>query len=112
MATLATQQITPAGITPAYVTAAGGGDKVQPADGRFIHVKNGGGSPITVTIDDPTSVGPSGAQSFNPDLSVVVGDGDEAMIGPINARYTQVSDGFANITYSDVTSVTIGAFGV
>lgn len=110
MATLTRQVVGPTGVSPSYATAAGGGDKVACGPGTFLHVKNAGGASITVTIDDPTSVGPPGAATFNPDLSVAVTNGQERMIGPITDRYANPADGLAAITYSGVTSVTVGAF--
>lgn len=112
MALLTKQIIGPAGATPAYVAAAGGGDTVQPGDHTFLHVKNGGGAPITVTIDDPTSVSPPGASQFNPDLSVSVTNAQERMIGPLTARFANPATGLVNITYSGVTTVTVGAFQI
>lgn len=112
MATLAKQMVVPTGLAPTYAAAAGGGDKVTPADGSWIHVKNGSGGALTVTVDDPTSVGPVGAQAFNPDLSVSVPAAGERLIGPIGARYANPADGLAAITYSGVTSLTIGSFGI
>ena len=61
MALLTRQKITEAGLTPAYAAAGAGGDTIDNADGKtYLHVKNGGGSPMTVTItpqqastDDP-----------------------------------------------------------
>ena len=111
MATLTKQQITPAGIAPSFVAAAGGGDKHVPGDGSFIEVKNGSGSPITVTIDDPNSIAPAGAATFNPDLSVSVpATTGDRMIGPLGARFANPADGLCAITYSAVTSLTIGSF--
>jgi len=113
MATLATQVITPTGLAPTFAAAAGGGDKVTPGDSRFVEIKNVGGSPCVVTIDDPNSVTPVGAQSFNPDLSVSVpATTGDRMIGPLGARFANQADGLVAITYSQVTSVTIGSFGL
>lgn len=110
MATLATQSISRAGVTPAYAAAAGGGDRFTPGRNTFLHVKNGGGSPITVTIVTPRtdSLG-------NPiaDNTVSVTNGQERMIGPFPTdAYGAIADGLADITYSGVTTVTIGAFDV
>lgn len=110
MATLAKQTILPAGLTPAYAAAGAGGDKCTAGPAVFLHVKNGGGAPITVTVDDPTSVSPSGAQAFNPDLSVVVTNAQERMIGPLTDRFTNPTDGLVAWTYSGVTTVTVGVF--
>lgn len=105
MATLAKQQIVPTGLTPVYTAISGGGDKAVPADGSFLHFKNTNAATYTVVIDDPTSVSPSGAQSFNPDLSVVIPatTGDK-MIGPIGARFANPADGLAAITYTGTTT--------
>jgi hypothetical protein len=108
MATLATQGISPDGLEATYATAAGGGDKVRPGATTFLHVKNGDASDKTVTIDDPTSVKPRGAASWNPDLVVVVTAGEERMIGPLGDRFAG-SDGLVAVTYSAVTSVTVAA---
>lgn len=110
MATLAKQTILPAGLNPTFAAAAGGGDKVQAGPAVFLVVKNGGGAPITVTIDDPTSVSPAGAQAFNPDLSVSVTNAQERWIGPLTDRFTNPADGLVAWTYSGVTTVTVGVF--
>lgn len=106
MAVLTTQTIVPTGLLPTYSAAAGGGDKVTPGNDTFIHVKNGGGSSITVTVD---SVVPSN-YGTDVDLVVSVPNGSERMIGPLPAqRFANASDGLANVTYSGVTTVTIAA---
>lgn len=111
MATLTTQQITPAGITPTYAGATGGGDKIVPGPTTFLHVKNTSGTSTVVTIDDALSVGPSGGSQFNPDLAVTVPitTGDK-MIGPLSAeRFQAVSDGLVAVTYSQVSGITVAA---
>jgi len=112
MAALTVQEITAAGINPSYVAAAGGGDTFTPTgtDHHIIHVKNGGGSSITLTVDDPTSATPTGATAFNPDLAVTVTNGQERMIEVDLSRFVNPANGQVAITYSGVTSVTIGVF--
>jgi hypothetical protein len=113
MAQLTKQIIGPTGVGPTYVAANAGGDTVAPSDTTFLHVKNASGAPITVTVDDVGSVSPSGAQAFNPDYSVSVPAAGERMIGPIGpGRFANASDGLAHISYSGVTSLTIGAFQI
>lgn len=106
MATLALQGMSLQGITPAYVSAAGGGDKVVPGPGSFIHVKNGSGVSVTVTLATPELIDGDLAVA---DRAVAVGAGAEAFIS-VPARYAAPSDGLAAITYSAVTTVTIGSF--
>lgn len=108
MATLTTQSIDLDGVAPTYASAAGGGDKMRPGDHNFLHVKNGDGSPITVTLITPgTSEGLAIA-----DQTVTVAATGEQMIRVTPERYRNPSDGLASITYSAVTSVTVAAFGV
>ena len=105
MAVLAVQRITRAGLAPAYSAAAGGGDKFSPTDRTFLHVKNGGGSPITATVVTPkqTSYGAAIA-----DIAVSVPAAGERMIGPFpRQHFADTDDALADITYSAVTSVTV-----
>lgn len=110
MAVLTKQRITQLGTVPTYGAAAGGGDSFvnDQADGSrtFLHVKNGGGAPITVTLDDPNSVSPAGATAFNADLAVTVANASEKMIGPLGPRFID-GNGNTAIAYSGVTSVTV-----
>lgn len=110
MATLSTQTIVAAGLDPTYAAASGGGDKVVPGPTTFLHVINGGGSSVTVTVATP---GNFYAAVANPDLTVTVGASGEQMI-PIPATpFADSSDsGLASITYSGVTSVTVAALRI
>lgn len=72
-------------------------------------MKNGGASSITVTVN---SVTPSN-YGTDVDLVVSVPAGGERRIGPLSEqRFASPSDGLVAVTYSDVTSVTVGAFKV
>lgn len=109
MATLTTQTIVAAGLAPTFAAAAGGGDKVVPGDRTFLHVKNGGGSPITVTVAVP---GTFYAAVANPDLTVTVDAAGEKLI-PVPPLFADSSDsGLAAVTYSGVTSVTVAALRI
>lgn len=108
MATLTTQRVVEAGLEASYSAAAAGGDTfVNDTAGRtFLHVKNGGGSDITVTIAAVRSNVSSG--TYGPltkeDISVSVTAGEDRFIGPVKvAAYGNNPD----IQYSDVTSVTL-----
>lgn len=104
MASLATQQISIGGITPAYVACAAGGDEFTADDHEFIHVKNGAGAPQTVTIVTPNTAAGGLAVA---DDAIVIPAGQERMIGPFSRSDFQGSDGLAAITYSAVVSLTI-----
>lgn len=90
------------GGAEAFVAAAAGGDTF-PNDGHtMLHVKNGGGAPINVTVDSKIPC------NFGSDHDVVVSvpNAGERIIGPFDqSRFgTDV-----NITYSAVTTVTVAA---
>ena len=108
MAALATQSIRRSGVNPAYVAATGGGDTCTPGMRTFLHIKNGGASPITVTLD---AVAIPETDMLVADLAVVVTNAQERMIGPIDPpTFARASDGQCAITYSSATSVTVGIF--
>jgi hypothetical protein len=106
MALLTTQPILITGITPSLAAASGGGDSVVPSETTFVRCKNGGGSPITLTVVIP---GTEHGQA-KPDVPVSIAAGAEATIGPLTADMRNLSTGHVDLTYSGVTTVTIGAF--
>lgn len=110
MATLTTQSISRAGIVPSYAAATAGGDAMSCGPGMFLHAKNGSGGSITVTIAIPS--GASGYTNVSyTNTAVAIAAGAEKMIGPIVAPlYQDPTTGLATITYSGVTSLTVGAF--
>lgn len=110
MALLSLQTVTAPGITPTYGAANVGGDKVGlSASNVFLHVKNGGGSAVTVTIT---------TQSTNykgltvPDRTVSVPASGEKMIGPLDPALHADINQQAAIGYSAITSVTIAALRI
>lgn len=107
MALLTATQLVRAGIDPTPTTpAAAGGDTVaNPAGDVAFFVKNGGASPITVTLNI-TAPGPDGAAVTNPTVSVPAGA--TRFIGPFpTGTYNNVATGLVQINYSSVTSVTV-----
>lgn len=108
MAALTAQLIATTGLTPAY-SAVNDGDTVkQPTDQRlFLHVKNGGGGSINVTVPAvQTEIDhPSGGRITVEDYVVAVGAGAEKMIGPFPPAYVD-SSGDVTFNYSGTTSVT------
>lgn len=111
---LTVQEIDRTGLTPAYVS----GDDINNhsfdnvSQNVFVHVKNGGGSPINATfitsqVVDGRAVG---------DLVIAVTNAEERIVGPFrNDLYGQADseNGIAQavlLDLSDDTSVTLGAF--
>jgi hypothetical protein len=106
MAALVTQVIGLPSLLPTFAAAAGGGDTATPGADTFLVVKNGGGSSINVTIDVP---GSDDFGNANPDMVVAVLNATERYIPLRHSKFVQAS-GLVNITYSAVTSVTVGVF--
>lgn len=105
MATLAVQSIDLDGLNPSYTAAAETGDKLPPSEHTFLHIKNGGGSSITVTLITPITA--QGLAVADPEVTIPAGQ--ERMIRVTPQRYRNPSDGLASITYSAVTTVTVAA---
>lgn len=109
MATLTAQAIGLAGTNPTYASAAAGGDKVSPGDRSFIHVKNGGGSSVTVTLTATASV--RGQTVGN--VTVSVPAAGERMVGPLTSDLLAgPTDGLVAVGYSSATSVTIASLRI
>lgn len=104
MAVLTPQKIATGGLAPVTVSAAGGGDKLPAGPGRFVQVINGSGGSINVTIN---SIKPCD-QGFDHNVVVAVAAGATKLLGPFNDRYVD-SDGYVELAYSAVTTVTVAA---
>lgn len=114
MAELTLQTIDADGVEPEYA-AVNSEDtvKVNSAQRNFLHVKNGSGGSINVTITAvKTSARVQGVGVVTvDDLVVAVPAGEERMIGPFTEAYMD-TDGEVTIGYSSTTSVTAGVFSL
>ena len=59
MAVLTVQTVVRSGVGPTYASCAGGGDKFLPDATTFLHVKNGSGGALTVTVAAVATVLPN-----------------------------------------------------
>jgi hypothetical protein len=103
----------PAGA-PAYsAVAASDSFPVAPTGRYLLIVKNAGGSPDVVVVDDPTSgTGPAGAATpMNPDLShsVPATTGERHFL--LNAQRHRNVNGNIDVTHSFITTVTCIMYG-
>jgi hypothetical protein len=114
MANLAIIDLVEGGALHTTAAAAGGGDTITPVAGDnrnfALFVNNGGGSSITVTIDDPNTITPVAATAFNPDPAVTVVNATARMILINTKRCLNGATGLINITYSAVTTVTVAVY--
>lgn len=107
MATVTVQNISQSGLEATYA-AVNDGDVFTNTGQEMLHVINGDGSPMTVTIT------PAGPDKNIPGLGtmtkstvvVVVTNGEERMIGPFEPAVFNNSAGKVVINYSGVSSVT------
>jgi hypothetical protein len=107
MATLSVQQITTAGVVPASLVAAGGSGDQFPNNGRtFLDVANDSGGSINVTIASQRLCD----QGATHNTVVAVADGATKRLGPFDPSRYNDGTGSVHVSYSDATSVTVGAF--
>jgi len=97
------------GLTPAYAACnVDGNSWDNSGENSYLHIKNGSGGAIVVTIPTPGFVDTDLAIA---DRTISIGAGAEAKIGPFrNTTYKQDSDNTVHIDYASVTSMTIGIF--
>lgn len=103
---LSVQRIGMTGLSPTYVAASADGH-VYAAGGReFMHIKNGGGADVTVTIDgpNPCDFGHMHSRAFD------VAAGAERMIAVADMARHRTSDGLVYFAFSDTTAVTVAVF--
>jgi hypothetical protein len=105
MALLTPQTAAVTGTVLTMAAASGGGDTIVGGSTTFLLVRNGDASSKTVTVVRPgTTYG-----TADPDIEVVVTAGNIAIIGPIPSEFADPTDGYVDVTYSAVTSVTVAA---
>lgn len=104
MATITPQTISAGGTALTLAAATAGGDSVANAKGATLVVKNGDAASKTVTF---TGVVPC-SQGSTHNVAVTVAAGAEEHI-PVPSQSVDPSTGNAAVTYSAVTSVTVGA---
>lgn len=109
MALLATQSVGYAGVQPSLAAATGGGDTFTPGPNLFLYVNNGGGSSITVTVVTPGTVRGQAVSDLS--VSVVNGTARFIRISPADF-FMDPATGLGAISYSGVTTVTVGVFQV
>lgn len=103
---ISVQRITRSGANPSFESANVDGNSFDHDDEAFVWVKNGDTASKTVTVPTPRQV--TGLDVA--DLTVDVPAGEDRAIGPFPKDTFQQDDGTVHVDYSDVTSVTVGAF--
>lgn len=102
---LTVQEIVRSGLTPSYSAANVDGHSLPNSGKEMFHVKSGG-TGVTVTIQTPGTVDGQAVA----DRTVVLGTSTERMIGPFPPSIYNQSDGTVYIDFSQVATITCGAF--
>lgn len=112
MATLAAQALSSTAFTTATYSAAtsgAGGDLVRCGNGYLIHVKNGSGSTLTATFVLPGTTPPGDAL---PSHTATITAGADGFIRVPDYYSDPANPGYAKVTWSAVTSVTVASLQV
>lgn len=111
MALYTVQNIAKTGLAPTYGAVALSDTFPNPGDERtFLHVKNGSGASINVTVvAQKTQVKvPSVGQLTISNLVIAVPAGQERVIGPFSEAFND-ANGLVVVNYSAITTVTAAA---
>ena len=104
MATLSIQEVVRAGLNPTLSAATAGGDEFANTGKEFIYINNGHTGAQTVTIVTQQTVDGQAVA----DRTVSVPAGEFRLIGPFPVATYNDSGNKTQLTYSGVTSLTIG----
>jgi hypothetical protein len=107
MATLSVQDVNTTGATPSFAAATSGGDQFSNDGKTMLEVKSAGAA-VTVTIASQVTCN----QGSTHNQTVTVSSGGDKMIGPFDPNRFNDTSGYVQITYSQVTAITVGAFQI
>lgn len=105
MATLTVTPVTSAGVVATLVAASAGGDVYDNSNSPYIEINNASGGSITLYA----AIYADG-QTIVQGRSWSVGAGVRLKIAPRGSTYNDPSTNRVSLTYSAVTSVTVGVF--
>lgn len=98
-----------AGLNLTMSAAAGGGDSFENNGHVLIRINNGSGGAITVTADAPKPDN-FGLTDNSHDVALVIPAGESRIWGPFPVNRFNDANGRVQLTYSGVTTLTIGPF--
>ncbi|GAA5078611.1 hypothetical protein [Streptomyces similanensis] len=106
---LTPQRFATTGLAPSYVTPDAAGVSLRSSGKQLLHVKNGSGSSVTVTLKIGKTV--EGQSVTSP--TVTVAAGADQFFGPFSDNYEQ-PDGTDTVfvDFSAVTSVTVACLSL
>jgi len=104
VATLTTQQISRAGITPSFAAVTGGGDACEVGDDIYLEFKNTNAATYTVTLAIPSSASTYPGVTYTNVAVVIPATTGDKIIGPISALFKDPTTGLCTITYTGTTT--------
>jgi len=112
MATLTTQAISRAGITPTFAAVAGGGDACEVGDDIFLEFKNTNAATCTVTMAIPAGTSTFPNVTYTSVAVTIPATTGDKMIGPVAALlFKDPTTGLCQMTYTGTsTNTTVGVF--
>lgn len=105
------ETIAESGLNATYTAADVGGDTFDNDGDTFLHVKNGSGAPITVTVTpvQPTTEKSGFGQLTKPNAETIIAAAGEEFMG----RFPTIAFGRVGaISYSGVTSLTVAVLRI
>lgn len=106
MATFTVEQATIAGLAATFNAANAGGDEFVNDGQTFIYVKNGA-TDVNVTVNSQVTSDEECPGQAAADKVITVGSSSEKVIGPFNQAGYNDANGKVQLTYDDVSNVTI-----
>jgi hypothetical protein len=106
MATLATQSISRAGVTPSYAAVTGGGDACECGDDVFLQFKNTNAATCTVTLAIPAGASTYPGVVYTSTAVVIPATTGDKWIGPVSALYKDPTTGLCTLTYTGTSTNT------
>lgn len=100
---LTVQQVLNTGLEATFSSANADGNYFINDGKTFIEIVNSDGSDHNIVIDSPVECN----QGSSHDITVTVTAGERRHIGPLSKSRFNDDNGYVNVTYSAVTSVTI-----
>lgn len=114
MATLTAQSVVESGLEATYSAAAAGGDQFINDGREIVHIKNGAGGDITLTVtaqNSPTSI-PGYGNATKSNAVVTVTAGEERFVGPFPTSAYNDTSGYVQLGYSATGTVTLAILKV
>ena len=102
-----------ADISAGMAAASAGGDSMPAGPNNYLHIKNGSGAAVTVTVTPPAGSGPLGTTiapvALTPTVAATTGD---MLYGPFPTSPFADANGNVNFTYSATATVTVKALSL